>query len=135
MLVGATLEGGTRVVDAELARLRYRYQAVQDQLRELDFAVPGSVIERYTVCGAPRCRCHDDPPLRHGPYFQYTRKLAGKTLTHRLTAEQAQRYREWIANRRKLDELTAEMDQLSQQAAELLLNQQPSAAKQHPTRN
>jgi hypothetical protein len=108
------------VANHELRRLQRRYRAVQDQVRKLGFIAPGSIIERSTVCGTPGCRCHADPPTRHGPYFQYTRKLAGKTFTRRLNAEQADRYREWIANRRALDELTAEMDQLSQQAAALL---------------
>lgn len=115
---------------AELARLRREYRALQDQIRQLGFVAPGSVLERYTVCGTPGCRCHADPPTQHGPYFQYTRKVDGKTLTRRLTAEQANDYREWIANRRRLDELTEQMDQLSRQAAELL-HAQP-APKQRP---
>ncbi|HEY5852962.1 MAG TPA: DUF6788 family protein [Aldersonia sp.] len=48
------------------------------------------------------------------------RSSAGKTLTRRLTAEQAHRYRDWIANRRTLDDLIDQMDQLSRQAAHLL---------------
>jgi RNA-binding protein YlmH len=55
-----------------------------------------------------------------------TRKLAGKTLTRQLDPEQAQTYRDWIANRR-LDDLLAEMDELSRQAAELLITPAPSA--------
>ncbi|MEO6792097.1 MAG: DUF6788 family protein, partial [Mycobacteriaceae bacterium] len=42
-------------------------------------------------------------------------KINGKTVTTRLTSGQAERYREWINNRRKLDQIIAEMDQLSQQ--------------------
>ncbi|WP_414696486.1 DUF6788 family protein [Pengzhenrongella sp.] len=64
---------------------------------------PGSVIERYTLCATPTCRCHSDPQAPHGPYFQYTRKLAGKTLTRRLNGDEAERYREWIRNCRRLD--------------------------------
>jgi hypothetical protein len=106
------------MTDAEIKRLRARYRALQDQVRKLDFIAVGSVIERYTVCGG--CRCHNDPPIRHGPYFQYSRKLDGKTLTRRLNAEQAQRYREWISNRRTLDDLIDQMDQTSRQVAGLL---------------
>ncbi|MGH3838759.1 MAG: DUF6788 family protein [Pseudonocardiaceae bacterium] len=118
------------MTDAELAGLQARYRDLQDQIRTLGFIAPGSVIERYTVCGSPGCRCHTDPPARHGPYYQYTRKLTGKTLTRRLDPEQAQTYREWITNRRHLDELLAEMDQLSRQAAELLITRPPSAQHQ-----
>lgn len=123
------------MTDAELARLRRAYRALQDQIRDLGFVIPGSVIERHTVCGTQGCRCHDDPASRHGPYFQYTRKVNGKTLTRRLNADQADRYREWIANRRRLDELTDQMDQLSRQAAELLLAQPSQAKRQRAPRN
>jgi|BarGraIncu01122A_1022018.scaffolds.fasta_scaffold153275_1 hypothetical protein len=107
--------------EKNLAALEHDYQSLQDQVRELGFVAPGSVIERYTVCAAPTCRCHADPPAPHGPYFQYTRKLAGKTLTRRLNGEQAERYREWITNRRRLDELLGQMDQISRRAADLML--------------
>jgi hypothetical protein len=127
------------MADSELARLQRRYRALTDQIRELGFIATGSVIERYTVCAAASCHCHADPPTRHGPYFQYTRKVAGKTITARLTPEQAQRYREQIANRRRLDELVAAMDEISTQARDLLLAQvQPAKQKRasrtdHPT--
>lgn len=114
------------MTDAEIDRLRARYRELQDQVRQLGFIAVGSVIERYTVCGTPTCRCHTDPTLRHGPYFQYSRKLHGKTLTRRLTGdEQAQRYRDWITNRRTLDDLIDQMDQLSRQAADLLDTAKP----------
>lgn len=31
--------------------------------------------------GTPGCRCKADPPQLHGPYWQWTRKVAGKTVT------------------------------------------------------
>ena len=110
----------TTETETEFAEGQRRYQALQDQVRELGFIASGSVLERYTICGTQGCRCHRDPPLKHGPYLQYTRKVDGKTLTRRLDAAQADRYREWIANRRKLDELIAAMDQTSREAAGLL---------------
>ena len=110
------------MIDEELAVLQRKYKAVQAKVSTLGFVIPGSVIERYTLCANPGCHCHGDPPTRHGPYLQYTRKLDGKTVTRRLTPQQAQDYREWIANRRALDELTTEMDRLSQQAADLMHN-------------
>jgi hypothetical protein len=117
--------------EAELDRLRARYHALQNQVRALDFIATGSVIERYTVCGTESCRCHADPPLRHGPYFQYSRKLGGKTLTRRLTAEQARRYRNWIANRRALEDLIDQMDQISRQVADLLDTPSPQVKHGH----
>jgi hypothetical protein len=123
------------LTDAELARLQGRYRALAEQVRDLGFIATGSVIERYTVCATVGCRCHSDPPQRHGPYLQYTRKVAGKTVTARLTGEQAERYREQIANRRRLDELIAAMDEISTQARELLLAQAQPAQHKRPNRD
>ncbi len=111
------------MTDSELARLRRRYRTLADQIRDLGFIATGSVVERFTVCTAAGCRCHADPPQRHGPYLQHTRKVAGKTVTVRLTAEQAELHREHIANRRRLDEIITAMDEISNQARELLLAQ------------
>jgi hypothetical protein len=111
------------MADPELARLQRRYRALTDQIHDLGFIAIGSVVERFTVCATAGCRCHADPPQRHGPYLQYTRKAAGKTATARLTAEQAKHYREQIANRRRLDEIITAMEEISTQARELLLAQ------------
>lgn len=113
--------------EAQLVAIQERYRQLQEQVRALGFAVPGSVIERYTVCAAKGCHCHHDPPIKHGPYLQYSRKLAGKTLSRRLSPQQAERYREWIANRRALEDLLEQMDQLSRQAADLITAPRPAA--------
>lgn len=114
------------MAETEFTRLLRRYRGLQDRVRELGFIASGSIIERYTVCASPGCRCHADPPVRHGPYFQHTRKIAGKTVTRRLTAEQADRYREQIANRRVLDQLINEMEEISSHARELQPPTEPS---------
>lgn len=105
--------------DTELAALQRRYRLLLDQIRDLGFIATGSVTQRYTACTAAGCRCHADPPQRHGPYYQYTRKVAGKTVTVRLTAGQAQHYQEQIANRRTLEGIITAMEDLSTQARNL----------------
>jgi Family of unknown function (DUF6788) len=111
------------VSDDELARLERRYRELKKRLQTLGFAVAGTVAERYTLCGKATCHCHADPSQRHGPYYQYSRKVAGKTVSRLLTAEQADQYRQWISNRRTLDEITAAIDEISHQAAEVLTHQ------------
>jgi hypothetical protein len=49
----------------------------------------------------------------HGPYLTWTRKVAGKTVTRRLTSEQAERYGPWFQNSRRLRELISELEALS----------------------
>lgn len=101
---------------------RRRYQELAAQVVELGFVAVGSLIQRVTVCTHAGCRCHGDPPQPHGPYYQWTRKVANKTVTRRLTAAEAERYAEWIANGRRLRQIVAEMEQVSAEAIEVILH-------------
>ena len=88
------------------------------QIAQIGFILPGSVNVVMNRCGKPRCACHADPPKRHGPYTTWTRKIAGKTITRRLSAEQAERYQPWFEDNRRLRELVSELEALSLQAAQ-----------------
>ena len=72
--------------------------------------LPGTLTERMTRCGHPGCRCHADPPRLHGPYHQWTRKIAGKTVTRILTDDQLADYQPWFDNQRRLRALVAELE-------------------------
>jgi hypothetical protein len=93
-------------------------QRIAAELAAIDFALPGSIVERMMRCGQRRCRCKDDPPQLHGPYLQWTRKINGKTVTKMLTPEQRARYQGWLNNARRLRELTTELEALTTQAVE-----------------
>ena len=54
-------------------------------------ALPGTLIIRAYACGKTSCRCHADPPRLHGPYAEWTRKIAGKTITRRLHPRRTRR--------------------------------------------
>lgn len=104
----------------QLADYRKRYRQLVTQLSEIGFIITGTVIQRSTRCGTPGCRCHADPPQLHGPYWQWTTKIANKTVTRRLTEREAALYNEWTANNRQLRELITQMHQISAQAAQLI---------------
>ena len=88
------------------------------ELTQAGFILPGTLTERMTRCGYPRCRCHADPPRLHGPYHQWTRKKDGKTATRILSGEQLADYRPWFDSHRRLRELVAELEALSLAIAE-----------------
>jgi hypothetical protein len=75
--------------------------------------LPGSLQQRHTYCGKAGCACQADPPRPHGPYWQWTRKVAGKTITRRLTPDQIERYRPWIENDRRIRELLTRLEALA----------------------
>lgn len=82
------------------------------RLARAGHVLPGSLQQRHTYCGKPGCACQADPPRPHGPYWQYTRKSAGKTITRRLTPDQIDRYRPWIENDRRIRELLTRLEAL-----------------------
>lgn len=95
-----------------------RLRELTAELAEIGFALPGTINVAMNRCGKPSCACKADPPRLHGPYTTWTRKVSGRTVTRRLTPEQAERYRPWLENRRRLRELVAELEALSLAAAE-----------------
>lgn len=103
-------------LETRLRECRNEYARIKARIRDVGFICEGSLVERWTSCGKPNCRCTSDPPQRHGPYYQLTWKEQGKTVTRRLSAEQAQLYQEWIANRRQLEALLHQMRQISWEA-------------------
>jgi hypothetical protein len=82
-------------------------------LGEMGFALPGSLTERHFSCTHSGCHCHADPPALHGPYFQWSRKVAGKTVSRTLGADQVAEYQEWFDNHRRLKALVREIEALS----------------------
>ncbi len=102
---------------------QYRELAAQlaAQLADIGYIASGSITRRYTRCSTPGCRCHAEPPQRHGPYWQWTAKVNGKTVTRRLTEQQATTYQEWIDNDRQLRKVIGEMRKTAADATKLLL--------------
>src|SRR5450759_585665 len=112
-----------RVVTSQLQHYERTYRALAAELADVGFISPGSVVLRYTSCGKPGCRCQGDPPQRHGPYYQWSRAVAGKTVSRRLSEGEAGLYRSWIANPRRLARIVAQMEQTSADAGEVMPQQ------------
>jgi hypothetical protein len=97
---------------------RARAARIARELAETGFILPGTLTERLTRCGRANCHCHADPPVLHGPYHQWTRKVRGKTATRLLTDDQLSDYQPWFDNQRRLRALIAELEALSLAIAE-----------------
>jgi hypothetical protein len=104
-----------------LASAQRRYHALAGQLADTGLIAAGSLTRRYTRCTSAGCRCNAEPPQPHGPYWQWTAKIDGKTVTRRLSEADARLYQEWIGNDRKLRALIAEMRQVAAEATELIM--------------
>ena len=113
-----------------LRHYRREYARLKARLRGIGFLCEGTLVERWMQCGKPNCACASDRARLHGPYFQLSWKEKGKTVSRRLPAEHAPLYRQWIANRQRLQSIVQQMHGVSQKARRHLLpaDKPPKAA-------
>ena len=79
-------------------------------ITELGDFQPGSITSATRRCGKPTCHCAKPDDPGHGPHFQLTQKVDGKTATQNLPSPAAVRKAEReIAEFRKFQTLTGEL--------------------------
>ena len=55
---------------------------IKTKLLGLGPVLPGSLGKQWNVCGTPGCKCKDPKqPRRHGPYYQLSYTLQGRSST------------------------------------------------------
>jgi len=113
----------TKPTATRLGTYERRYRDLARQLADIGYITSGSVAPRFNRCGKANCACHADPPRLHGPYWQWTAKINGKTVNHRLNQREADLYNEWIGNDRQARALLAQMREVAAKATELILQQ------------
>jgi len=85
-----------------LARLEREYARCRKELSQVGYISQGSVQDRTARKGG-------------GAGYQWTRKVARKTITISLTQEQFRKMKQAVANKRKLEEILRGMEKLSRQ--------------------
>ena len=94
----------------QLRQCRAEYAQLKAQLRGIGFICEGSLVERWMPCGRPNCACAREPSRWHGPYFP----------------DQAALYRQWVANRQRLQSIVDKMQTVSHKARRYLLGRKES---------
>ena len=98
-----------------------RYDRLKRELvsrvTRMGFLLSGSLQSRFFECTrSNKCRCHEDPANRHGPYHYWTRKVKYKTVSTTLTDEQLAHVRECIETNRALQRLLKQLERESLRA-------------------
>jgi hypothetical protein len=109
--------------ETKLKRLRGDYDRIKQQIAELGHVVPGTLIKRSYTCGHAYCHCKKDGTL-HGPYYHWTRKVRGKTVSINLDEETAPIVQKWIDNKRQLRKLCTRLEKTSLEILRVLSNRQ-----------
>ena len=87
-----------------------RYRRLTARLAKLGLVLQGTITRRTMVRDDPKA---PGKQKTYGPYYQWTFKRMGKTVTVNLTASQAKTYQRAIDNHRKMEKILEEMRALS----------------------
>lgn len=80
------------------------------ELAALGPMLPGSISKQWNVCGKPGCRCKDPKhPRRHGPYYQLSFTLGGRSSSLFLKSEELVAARRCLRRYRRFRELTVQL--------------------------
>jgi len=105
------------------------------QISELGDFQPGSITSASRRCGSPRCHCAKASDPGHGPHFQLTQKVDGKTVTQHLPSPAAVRKAAGeVAEFRKFQTLTAELVDVDRKICRLRPLQQTEQTAQEKER-
>ncbi len=80
-----------------------KIKLLKNKIISRDWILQGTLLRQYKQCGKTNCRCHQDKKYWHGPYWIWTRKEKGKTITKTLTQKQAKRVKKALEDMKKLN--------------------------------
>jgi hypothetical protein len=114
------------------AAIQRRIEQIKAELAQLGPLRPGHLSQQYNVCGTPGCRCKDDPPRKHGPYYQLSYTWQRKSHSEFVRLENLAAVRQQLTNYQRLRTLVDEWIALGLNAAQLQRHSDPSVSKPKP---
>jgi hypothetical protein len=90
--------------------LQNQYRRLIEEVGRIGLIALGTITPRLITRPDPEDKRRKKT---YGPYYQWTYKLQGKTVTVNLTKEQAVEFRKAIDNQRRLEAILSEMLALS----------------------
>jgi hypothetical protein len=94
----------------KVERMKTRYRRLAERLGRLDLVLQGTITERTIVRDDPK---RPEGKRDYGPYYQWTWKKKGKTVTVNLSKSQSKVYQNAIDSHRKMETILDEMRSLS----------------------
>jgi len=87
-----------------------KYHKLKGSLSEIGFIQQGTILQRTIQ---KKTNEKQSKIKTYGPYYQWTRKINGKTITNNLTSSQAETYNKAIEEYKKMKNILNNMIELS----------------------
>jgi len=83
---------------------------VKGAISALGPMLPGSISKQWNVCGKPGCQCKDPrEPKKHGPYYQLSFTVGGKSPTLFLKSGEVAEARRCLRRFQEFKRLSSEL--------------------------
>ena len=87
-----------------------RIEKLEQSLAQIGPMLPGGITEQWNVCGKAGCKCKDpDKPKKHGPYFQLSFTVGGKSSSMFIKREHLAEARRAVKNYARFKALTHQL--------------------------
>jgi len=90
------------MADDPATALRRRIEEIKGELARLGPLRRGTLTQQYNVCGTPGCRCKDEPPQKHGPYYQLSYTWQRHSRSESVLPQEVHRVREQLRTYQRL---------------------------------
>ena len=100
----------------QVSTLQRRLEDLKRSILDLSLPIQGSILKRTIRRQDP---ARPGKTKAYGPYYQWTRKIAGRTTIQNLTAAQAKTYSRAIRENHRLERIVADMRTTSLRLLEL----------------
>jgi hypothetical protein len=107
--------------------LEERIEKIKEEIAGLGDLRPGALSQQYNACGNPRCRCKENPSMKHGPFYQLSYTWRGKSTTRHVRREDVSQVKQQIRNYRRLRKLVDRWVTLGMELSRLKLQAQHEA--------
>jgi len=111
-------------MNARRQSLQARIEKIKHAIAGLGDLRPGALSQQYNACGNPRCRCKEDPSLRHGPFYQLSYTWRGQSTTRHVRKDDVSQVKQQLRNYRKLRKLVDQWVALGMELSRLKLQEQ-----------
>ena len=90
-----------------------KIERLKKQLISLGPMLPGQVSQQMNICGKPGCKCKDPKnPSKHGPYYQLSFTVAGRSSSFFIKKEDLPEARRRISSYQKFRKISGELIRL-----------------------
>ena len=109
-------------MERRLRTLEAQIEKIKEEIVSIGDLRPGSLSKQYNVCGKAKCGCKEDPPRKHGPYYQLSFTRKGRSGTKFVKKHQVTTVKRQLKNYARLRTLVDRWIELSTELCQLNLD-------------